>query len=150
MCLASASGPRDQQHQSSRNVSSVRRRAQERRLRYKRHRTTSHREGWVCSLLDNRLGAGVDADTSSLCVFQLWPGPTAFPDFTSPETRQWWEDCIREFHAKVPVDGLWIVSVHKRDDKLTDSAETNHCPDTIVSLMLEVSIIFLIVKSGRN
>uniref|UniRef100_A0A3B5BBQ6 Lysosomal alpha-glucosidase n=1 Tax=Stegastes partitus TaxID=144197 RepID=A0A3B5BBQ6_9TELE len=39
---------------------------------------------------------------------QVWPGPTAFPDFTNPETRQWWEDCIRAFYAKVPVDGLWI------------------------------------------
>ncbi|XP_058510597.1 lysosomal alpha-glucosidase-like isoform X6 [Solea solea] len=44
----------------------------------------------------------------SCMVFQVWPGPTAFPDFTNPETRQWWEDCIRDFHSKVPVDGLWI------------------------------------------
>lgn len=43
---------------------------------------------------------------------QVWPGPTAFPDFTNPESRQWWEDCIRDFHSKVPVDGLWIVSTH--------------------------------------
>lgn len=41
---------------------------------------------------------------------QVWPGPTAFPDFTDPETLRWWEDCIRNFHSKVPVDGLWIVS----------------------------------------
>lgn len=41
---------------------------------------------------------------------QVWPGPTAFPDFTNPETLRWWEDCIRDFHSKVPVDGLWIVS----------------------------------------
>ena len=45
-----------------------------------------------------------------LCV-QVWPGPTAFPDFTNPETQSWWEDCIREFHSRVPLDGLWIVSV---------------------------------------
>lgn len=44
--------------------------------------------------------------------FQVWPGPTAFPDFTDLEARRWWEDCIRGFHTKVPVDGLWIVSVH--------------------------------------
>lgn len=42
---------------------------------------------------------------------QVWPGHTAFPDFTNPETRRWWEHCIRIFHAKVPVDGLWIVSL---------------------------------------
>lgn len=48
-----------------------------------------------------------------MCL-QVWPGPTAFPDFTNPETRRWWEDCIRDFHAKVPVDGLWIVSLCTR------------------------------------
>ncbi|XP_056143796.1 lysosomal alpha-glucosidase [Lampris incognitus] len=41
-------------------------------------------------------------------IGKVWPGPTAFPDFTHPETRNWWEDCIREFHSKVPLDGLWI------------------------------------------
>lgn len=45
------------------------------------------------------------------CI-QVWPGQTAFPDFTNLETRRWWEDCIREFHTKVPVDGLWIVSLY--------------------------------------
>uniref|UniRef100_A0A8C2FUP8 Lysosomal alpha-glucosidase n=1 Tax=Cyprinus carpio TaxID=7962 RepID=A0A8C2FUP8_CYPCA len=39
---------------------------------------------------------------------QVWPGPTAFPDFTNPTTQDWWTDCIRVFHSKVPVDGLWI------------------------------------------
>lgn len=43
-------------------------------------------------------------------LLQVWPGPTAFPDFTDPKTLRWWEDCIRDFHSKVPVDGLWIVS----------------------------------------
>lgn len=52
-----------------------------------------------------------------LCI-QVWPGPTAFPDFTNPETRQWWEDCIRDFHSKVPVDGLWIVSIFVHGQRL--------------------------------
>lgn len=43
---------------------------------------------------------------------QVWPGSTVFPDFTNPETRHWWEDCIRDFHSKVHVDGLWIVSIY--------------------------------------
>uniref|UniRef100_A0A674P8U8 Lysosomal alpha-glucosidase n=1 Tax=Takifugu rubripes TaxID=31033 RepID=A0A674P8U8_TAKRU len=43
-----------------------------------------------------------------ILIGKVWPGPTAFPDFTNPETRSWWEDCIRDFHSKVPVDGLWI------------------------------------------
>ncbi|XP_071372325.1 lysosomal alpha-glucosidase [Centroberyx affinis] len=46
--------------------------------------------------------------TGQTLIGKVWPGPTAFPDFTNPETRNWWEDCIREFHSKVPVDGLWI------------------------------------------
>ncbi len=43
---------------------------------------------------------------------QVWPGPTAFPDFTNPTTQDWWTHCIRGFHSKVPVDGLWIVSIY--------------------------------------
>ncbi|XP_034449680.1 lysosomal alpha-glucosidase isoform X3 [Hippoglossus hippoglossus] len=46
--------------------------------------------------------------TGHILIGKVWPGPTAFPDFTNPETRKWWEDCIRDFHSKVPVDGLWI------------------------------------------
>ncbi|XP_034750914.1 lysosomal alpha-glucosidase [Etheostoma cragini] len=46
--------------------------------------------------------------TGQILIGKVWPGPTAFPDFTNPETKCWWEDCIRDFHSKVPVDGLWI------------------------------------------
>lgn len=46
--------------------------------------------------------------TGDILIGKVWPGPTAFPDFTSAETRQWWEDCIRNFLSKVSVDGLWI------------------------------------------
>uniref|UniRef100_A0A8D0D4M4 Lysosomal alpha-glucosidase n=1 Tax=Sander lucioperca TaxID=283035 RepID=A0A8D0D4M4_SANLU len=46
--------------------------------------------------------------TGRILIGKVWPGPTAFPDFTNPETRCWWEDCIRDFYSKVPVDGLWI------------------------------------------
>lgn len=57
------------------------------------------------------------------CVLfaQVWPGPTAFPDFTNPETRQWWEDCIRDFYSEVPVDGLWIVSIAHSLTQKTDN-----------------------------
>ena len=41
----------------------------------------------------------------------MWPGPTAFPDFTNPEALEWWQDMVAEFHAQVPFDGMWIVSV---------------------------------------
>uniref|UniRef100_A0A8C6ZE20 Lysosomal alpha-glucosidase n=1 Tax=Nothoprocta perdicaria TaxID=30464 RepID=A0A8C6ZE20_NOTPE len=38
----------------------------------------------------------------------VWPGPTAFPDFTNPETHEWWYDMLKEFHDQVPFDGMWI------------------------------------------
>ncbi|XP_014903912.1 lysosomal alpha-glucosidase [Poecilia latipinna] len=46
--------------------------------------------------------------TGDILIGKVWPGPTAFPDFTNPDARRWWEDCIRDFFSKVPVDGLWI------------------------------------------
>ncbi|KAJ6658510.1 hypothetical protein lerEdw1_020065 [Lerista edwardsae] len=41
-------------------------------------------------------------------LFQVWPGPTAFPDFTNPETQQWWNEMVKDFHDQVPFDGMWI------------------------------------------
>ncbi|XP_064323049.1 lysosomal alpha-glucosidase isoform X2 [Phalacrocorax carbo] len=38
----------------------------------------------------------------------VWPGPTAFPDFTNPETHEWWYDMVKDFHDQVPFDGMWI------------------------------------------
>lgn len=43
-------------------------------------------------------------------LVQVWPGSTAFPDFTNPETLDWWQDMVSEFHAQVPFDGMWLVS----------------------------------------
>lgn len=36
----------------------------------------------------------------------VWPGVCAFPDFTSPETRQWWGDNHRAL-TDVGVSGIW-------------------------------------------
>ncbi|XP_027730072.1 lysosomal alpha-glucosidase-like isoform X2 [Vombatus ursinus] len=41
-------------------------------------------------------------------IGQVWPGLTAFPDFSNPETHQWWLENLNVFHARVPFDGLWI------------------------------------------
>lgn len=41
---------------------------------------------------------------------QVWPGFTAFADFSNPDTHQWWLENLQRFHAHVPFDGLWIVS----------------------------------------
>lgn len=35
-----------------------------------------------------------------------WPGAAAFPDFTSPQTAQWWAGLYKDFIAK-GVDGVW-------------------------------------------
>ncbi|XP_078009050.1 lysosomal alpha-glucosidase-like isoform X3 [Phascolarctos cinereus] len=42
-------------------------------------------------------------------IGQVWPGLTAFPDFSNPETHQWWLQNLNVFHARVPFDGLWIA-----------------------------------------
>lgn len=37
---------------------------------------------------------------------KVWPGYCAFPDFTMPNTRQWWAGLYKDFLAK-GVDGVW-------------------------------------------
>lgn len=37
---------------------------------------------------------------------EVWPGMCVFPDFTMPETRQWWAQLYKDFIAK-GVDGVW-------------------------------------------
>uniref|UniRef100_A0A8D0GY36 Lysosomal alpha-glucosidase n=1 Tax=Sphenodon punctatus TaxID=8508 RepID=A0A8D0GY36_SPHPU len=46
--------------------------------------------------------------TGKPLVGKVWPGPTVFPDFTNPETHQWWHDMVKDFHDQVPFDGMWI------------------------------------------
>ncbi|KAI9514722.1 hypothetical protein NQZ68_030911 [Dissostichus eleginoides] len=65
--------------------------------------------------------------TGQILIGKVWPGPTAFPDFTNPETGRWWEDCIRDFHSKVPVDGLWI-DMNEPSSFVQGSVEG--CPDS--------------------
>jgi hypothetical protein len=42
---------------------------------------------------------------------KVWPGPTAFPDFTNPNSIEWWTNAAAAFHDIVPFDGMWIVSI---------------------------------------
>ncbi|KAM9779713.1 lysosomal alpha-glucosidase [Neosynchiropus ocellatus] len=65
--------------------------------------------------------------SGSILIGKVWPGPTAFPDFTNLETQKWWEDCIRDFHSKVPVDGLWI---DMNEPASFVQGSVNGCPDT--------------------
>ena len=37
---------------------------------------------------------------------RVWPGECAFPDFTSPTTREWWAGEYKDYLAK-GVDGVW-------------------------------------------
>lgn len=39
---------------------------------------------------------------------QVWPGPVNFPDFLHPKTQGYWTNSVKNFHANVQVDGLWI------------------------------------------
>jgi len=43
--------------------------------------------------------------------FKVWPGKTAFPDFTNPDSIQWWTDAAAAYHDIVPFDGMWIVRI---------------------------------------
>ncbi|NXV93741.1 LYAG glucosidase, partial [Calonectris borealis] len=46
--------------------------------------------------------------TGQPLIGKVWPGPTAFPDFTNPETHEWWHEMVKDFHDQVPFDGMWI------------------------------------------
>ena len=37
----------------------------------------------------------------------VWPGETAFPDFSLPEARAWWADLVKDF-ARQGIRGAWI------------------------------------------
>ncbi|XP_038163651.1 lysosomal alpha-glucosidase [Cyprinodon tularosa] len=65
--------------------------------------------------------------TEQILIGKVWPGSTAFPDFTNPETNQWWEDCIRGFYSEVSVDGLWI-DMNEPSNFVQGSVQG--CPDT--------------------
>ncbi|XP_069511341.1 lysosomal alpha-glucosidase [Ambystoma mexicanum] len=53
-------------------------------------------------------GVFITNSTGQPLIGKVWPGETAFPDFTNPETHSWWYDMVKEFHEAVEFDGLWI------------------------------------------
>ncbi|XP_030645548.1 lysosomal alpha-glucosidase [Chanos chanos] len=74
-----------------------------------------------------RRGVFIKNSTGQTLIGKVWPGPTAFPDFTNPQTRSWWEDCIRDFYERVPVDGLWI---DMNEPASFVQGSVDGCPDT--------------------
>lgn len=39
-------------------------------------------------------------------IGEVWPGKTAWPDFTRPEVRDWWAN-LHRFYVERGVDGIW-------------------------------------------
>ncbi|XP_072098532.1 lysosomal alpha-glucosidase isoform X1 [Mobula birostris] len=71
-------------------------------------------------------GVFIKNETGLPSIGQVWPGPTAFPDFTNPETLAWWYENIKEFHDQVPFDGMWI---DMNEPSNFISGAVNGCPD---------------------
>ncbi|CAF2048966.1 unnamed protein product [Rotaria magnacalcarata] len=47
-------------------------------------------------------------DSTDPILGQVWPGITAFPDFTNPDAVEWWTNIAATFHETIPFDGMWI------------------------------------------
>lgn len=56
---------------------------------------------------------------------KVWPGLTAFPDFTDPGTQAYWEQMLSKFREIVEFDGLWI-DMNEPSNELDGS--TKGCP----------------------
>uniref|UniRef100_A0A3Q3IAX0 P-type domain-containing protein n=1 Tax=Monopterus albus TaxID=43700 RepID=A0A3Q3IAX0_MONAL len=80
---------------------------------------------------DEGLKRGVfikDAEGKTL-IGKVWPGLTAYPDFSDDVTHEWWYDNLQRFHQKVPFDGLWI-DMNEPSNFLDGS--TNGCPSNSI------------------
>uniref|UniRef100_U3KHM3 P-type domain-containing protein n=1 Tax=Ficedula albicollis TaxID=59894 RepID=U3KHM3_FICAL len=69
--------------------------------------TSPHGSYWP---FDEGLRRGLFLNTTKgqPLIGQVWPGFTAFPDFSNPDTHQWWLENLQHFYAHVPFDGVWI------------------------------------------
>lgn len=47
--------------------------------------------------------------------WQVWPGQTVFPDYTSENCIEWWVDEYKKFSQEIKHDALWIVSDRERN-----------------------------------
>uniref|UniRef100_A0A4W3J130 Alpha glucosidase 2 n=1 Tax=Callorhinchus milii TaxID=7868 RepID=A0A4W3J130_CALMI len=53
-------------------------------------------------------GVFINNATGNPLIGQVWPGLTAFPDFSDPKTQGWWYENLLRYHQAVPFDGVWI------------------------------------------
>ncbi|XP_076853360.1 lysosomal alpha-glucosidase isoform X2 [Brachyhypopomus gauderio] len=74
-----------------------------------------------------RRGVFIRNLTGQTLVGKVWPGATAFPDFTNPDAVSWWEESIRDFHTNVSLDGLWI---DMNEPASFVQGSVHGCPDT--------------------
>uniref|UniRef100_A0A674D8I7 Alpha glucosidase 2 n=1 Tax=Salmo trutta TaxID=8032 RepID=A0A674D8I7_SALTR len=74
-----------------------------------------------------RRGVFINHTDGSTLIGKVWPGLTAFPDFSDDVTHEWWYDNLKRFHDKVPFDGLWIDM--NEPSSFVDGS-TVGCPDT--------------------
>ncbi|XP_074553137.1 lysosomal alpha-glucosidase [Halichoeres trimaculatus] len=65
-----------------------------------------------------------DAEGKTL-IGKVWPGLTAYPDFSDEVAHEWWYDNLKRFYDMVPFDGLWI-DMNEPSNFLDGS--TNGCP----------------------
>ncbi|XP_052587358.1 sucrase-isomaltase, intestinal [Peromyscus californicus insignis] len=49
-----------------------------------------------------------EPDGTTPLIGEVWPGLTVYPDFTNPQTIEWWANECSIFHNEVEYDGLWI------------------------------------------
>ncbi|CAH2328973.1 lysosomal alpha-glucosidase [Pelobates cultripes] len=61
-------------------------------------------------------GVFVTNETGEPLEGKVWPGPNVYPDFTNPETLDWWHDMVKSFHDQVPFDGMWLEVVRELYD----------------------------------
>jgi alpha-glucosidase (family GH31 glycosyl hydrolase) len=46
--------------------------------------------------------------TGRYLVANVWPGFSVFPDWSHPNTTEYWSMMLEEFRKNVPFDGLWV------------------------------------------
>ncbi|XP_057698351.1 lysosomal alpha-glucosidase [Corythoichthys intestinalis] len=76
---------------------------------------------------DDGLKRGVfikDTEGKTL-IGKVWPGLTAYPDFSDNVTHEWWFENLKRFHDQVEFDGLWIDM--NEPSNFVDGS-TNGCP----------------------